>query len=142
MLKKQLRVAKNHIMNTYFTILGWWNLIGSLLMIGFFNESFGKKVLNDWTRIFATEFKLDYWSKFWLAWAIGLNIFFALINILVAYYDVKVLMLFILIFDLIAYAAFISLAVWGALLNHLGKGINSVFIIFFFWLAWGICLLF
>ena len=39
-------------MDTYLLSLGWWNFAGSILMIGFFYQSFGKKMLNDWTKIF------------------------------------------------------------------------------------------
>jgi hypothetical protein len=69
-------------MNTYLLAIGWWNLVGSILMLGLFNEWFGKKIFNEWSKIISTEYKLDYWGKFWLSWAIGTNIFFALINIL------------------------------------------------------------
>jgi hypothetical protein len=71
-------------MDTYLFSLGWWNFAGSILMIGFFYQPFGKKVLNDWAKIFNTEFALDYWGKFWLTWSIGLNIFFGLTNIYAA----------------------------------------------------------
>lgn len=124
-------------MNYYLQALGWWNLIGSLMMIGFFNEAFGKKVLNEWTKIFATEFRLDYWSKFWLAWAIGLNIFFASINILAAGWDLLQLKQFIVCFDLFAYLAFIGLAIWGVKAKHCGAGIYSVYVIFSIWIVWG-----
>lgn len=62
-------------MENYLIAIGMWNLVGSFMMIVFFYEPFGKKILNEWTKIFTIEFKLDYWSKFWLGWAIGLNIF-------------------------------------------------------------------
>jgi len=100
-------------MNYYLLALGWWNFIGSIMMVGFFNEKFGKKMLNDWCKIFITEFKLDYWSKFWLGWAIGLNIFFGLINIMAAGWDFIPLKQFIVCFDMFAYTAFVGLAVWG-----------------------------
>ena len=124
-------------MNYYLLALGWWNLIGSFMMIGFFNEGFGKKVLNEWTKIFVTEFELDYWSKFWLAWAIGLNIFFAAINILASGWDLIPLKQFIIVFDIIAYAAFVGLAFWGLKTKHCGTGVYTAFIIFSVWIVWG-----
>ena len=45
-------------MNNYLNAVGWWNFAGSLMMIGMLNQSFGKKMLNDWTKIFKTEFEL------------------------------------------------------------------------------------
>ena len=100
-------------MDTYLLALGWWNIIGSLVMITFFHEPTGKNVLNKWTKIFKTEFTLNYWAKFWLAWAIGLNIFFGLINIYSVkwnYYEVKN---FLIIVGITAYLVFAALAICG-----------------------------
>jgi hypothetical protein len=125
-------------MVTYLLALGWWNFFGSIVMIGFFNESFGKKMLNDWTKIFATEFKLDYWSKFWLGWAIGLNIFFGYINVLAAKWNFFPLMKVLVLTDIAAYSAFVLLGIWGLVSKRLGAGGYSIFIIFGGWIAWGI----
>jgi len=125
-------------MDTFLLSLGWWNFGGSITMLFFLNENFGKKMLNEWTKIFATEFKLDYWGKLWLVWAAGINIFFGLINILSVkwgYIEVKE---FLIYCDLVAYSLFLILAVWGWKSNRMGSGIYSVFIIFSGWLAWGI----
>ncbi len=124
--------------NYYLLALGYWNFFGSLTMIGFFNESFGKKMLNDWCKIFITEFKLDYWSKFWLGWAIGLNIFFGLINILAAKWDFIPLKQFIVCFDMGAYLTFIGLAIWGLKAKRCDTGIYTAFIIFAIWIIWGL----
>jgi hypothetical protein len=129
-------------MNTYLLALGWWNFFGSLFMLTFFNEAFGKKVLNEWTKIFSVPFTLDYWSKFWLAWAIGLNIFFALINIYSVKWELMPLKTFCVIFDLISYSAFTCLAIWGIKSKRTGSGIYSVFIIFSGWILWGAYVLF
>jgi hypothetical protein len=125
-------------MDNYLIALGYWNFIGSLMMIGFFNETFGKKMLNEWTKIFATEFKLDYWGRFWMAWAIGLNIFFGLINILAAGWDLVQLKQFIIYFDMGAYAVFVGLAIWGIRSKHCGTGIYSALVIFMIWIVWGL----
>jgi hypothetical protein len=124
-------------MKTYLLVLGWWNLIGCGLMLGFFNETFGRKMLNEWTRIFATPYTLDYWSKFWLSWAIGLNVFFALVNILAAKWEFLPLMRFTVGIDIMAYLLFIGLTVWGVTAKRTGSGIYSVFVIFAIWLSWG-----
>jgi hypothetical protein len=125
-------------MDRYLTALGWWNLIGSIMMIGFFNESFGKKMLNDWCKIFATEFKLDYWSRFWLGWAIGLNIFFGIINILAAGWDLVQLKQFLIYFDMAAYLAFVGLVLWGLKTKHCASGAYTALIIFMVWIIWGL----
>lgn len=47
-------------MNTYLSALGWWNLIGSFFMLCFFHEETGRKVFNEWTKIFIKPFTLDF----------------------------------------------------------------------------------
>ena len=69
-------------MNTYLLAIGWWNLVGSIVMLGFLYQSFGQKMLNEWTLMFKDKFILDYWGKLWFVWAAGLNIFFGLVNIM------------------------------------------------------------
>ena len=124
-------------MDIYLLALGWWNFIGSIMMIGFFHQSFGKKMLNEWTKIFTTDFSLDYWGKLWLMWAIGLNIFFGLINILSVKWGYNNVKVFLIWADIIAYAFFIGLALWGLKVKRCGSGIYAAFFIFFFWIIWG-----
>jgi hypothetical protein len=125
-------------MDTYLQAIGWWNFVGSFMMLGFLYEPFGKKMLNEWTKIFRDDFVLDYWGKLWLFWAAGLNIFFGLINIVAVYWGYEDVKLFLVYSDLIAYLIFIALAFWGLRAGRLGEGAYSVFIIFGFWLAWGV----
>ena len=128
-------------MTNYLLAIGWWNFGGSLLMLGLFDRNFGRKMMNEWTRIFKTEFILDYWGKFWLGWAIGLNIFFGLVNILSVSWDHEAMQKFLVCSDLAAYLAFLCLAVWGIKAGRTGSGIYSVFVIFSFWIGWGIWVL-
>ena len=125
-------------MDNYLLAIGWWNLVGSFFMLSFFNLNFGRKVFNEWTKIFAIDFELDYWSKFWMAWAIGLNIFFAIVNIYTVKWGYVEIKLFCIIFDLIAYFLFMGLAIWGVVAKRCGSGIYSVFVIFTIWIGWGI----
>ena len=125
-------------MDTYLTALGWWNLIGSIFMLSLLNPSFGKKVFNEWTKIFKTEYEQGYWGRFWLAWVIGLNIFFALINIFSVHWGYEEIKKFCIICDLAAYSMFMGLAIWGIKAGRCGSGIYSVFVIFGIWIGWGI----
>lgn len=128
-------------MDNYLLALGWWNLVGSIFMLSFFNVNFGRKVFNEWTQIFATDFELDYWSKFWMAWAIGLNIFYAMVNIYAVKWGYPEIKQFCIIGDLIAYISFTGLAIWGVRAKRCGSGIYSVFVIFSIWIGWGIYVL-
>ncbi len=129
-------------MDNYLLALGWWNFLGSILMLGFFHQPFGKKMLNEWTKIFSTEFVLDYWGKFWLAWATGLNIFFGLVNIYAVKWGYVEVKEFLIVFDIIAYSLFIGLALWGMKAKRTGPGIYSALLIFLFWIGWGVSVMF
>ncbi len=123
-------------MDNFLLAIGYWNLFGSIMMMFFLNENFGKKVLNEWTRIFAEEFKLNYWVKFWLFWAAGINIFFGLINVMAVSWGYAEVKLFLLRMDILAYLIFIVAAFWGWKEGRLGSGIYSVILIFSGWLIW------
>ncbi len=128
-------------MDKYLLSLGLWNFAGSILMIFFFYQSFGKKVLNGWTKIFNTEFVLDYWGKFWLTWSIGLGIFFGLVNIYAAqlnYVEVKESLAFL---DVVAYIFFLGLSLSQIKAKRTGPGIYIVVLVFAFWISWGVWVL-
>lgn len=125
-------------MDTYLLSLGWWNFAGSILMIGFFYQSFGKKMLNDWTKIFNTEFVLDYWGKFWLTWSIGLGIFFGLVNIYAAklnYVEVKEFLIWL---DVVAYIFLMGLSLSQIKAKRTSSGIYVALLVFAFWISWGV----
>lgn len=124
-------------MDNFLLAVGWWNFVGSIMMLGALNQSFGQKLFNEWTQIFKTPFVLDYWGKVWFVWATGINIFFGLINIVAVswgYQDVKT---FMVCSDLVSYLCCFALAAWGMKAGRLGAGGYSVFVVFGFWLIWG-----
>lgn len=124
-------------MDTYLLSVGWWNFIGSMMMMVMLYQPFGQKLLVDWTKIFKDNFVLDYWGRLWLFWASGLNILFGLINIMAVkwgYTDVKS---FIIWMDLASYLTFTCLSIWGLIAGRLGSGVYSVFAIFGMWMIWG-----
>lgn len=129
-------------MDTFLLSLGWWNFIGSLMMFGFLYEPFGKKMLNEWTKIFNVEFSLNYWTRLWLVWAAGLNVFFGLINIMAAKWPLNELKVFLVYTDLISYSFCMFFAIKGYQSKKLGSGAFSVFAIFSTWIIWGISTLF
>lgn len=124
-------------MDTYLLALGWWNFIGSIMMLGMLYQPFGKKVLNEWCLMFKPEFVLDYWGKLWLFWAAAINIFFGLMNIMAVkwgYTDVKI---FLIWSDIVSYSIFTGLAVWGLKAGRMASGVYSAFVIFSIWILWG-----
>lgn len=125
-------------MESFIATLGWWNLIGSVMMFFFLNERFGSMVLVESTGIFKGPFRLDYWGKLWLAWAAGANLFFGIVHILTVHYKFYPLMIWIVWNDVIIYVTFILLSVWGIRAGRMGKGAFSVFIVFGIWLSWSL----
>ncbi len=125
-------------MENFLISIGWWNFIGSIFMLSLLNESLGKLVLNDWTKIFIEEYKVSYWSKLWLVWLIGLNIFYGLINVYVVKwgnYDFKY---FVTYFDFFAYLFFLFLTFKLHFSRKCGIGVYIVFAIFIFWASWAV----
>jgi len=52
-------------MDTYLLSVGWWNFIGSMMMMVMLYQPFGQKLLIDWTKIFKENFFLDFWGQIW-----------------------------------------------------------------------------
>ncbi|MFZ5554632.1 MAG: hypothetical protein ACOZCO_16040 [Bacteroidota bacterium] len=125
-------------MQLYLQTLGWWNFIGSIMMLFFINEKFGNNMLVVWTKMFKDDFKLDYWGKLWLMWAAGINIFFGLINILSVHWGHLDVMTFLTQMDVGIYIVFVGLVIWGMKAGRMGSGAWSAFVIFGVWIGWGI----
>ena len=111
-------------------------------MVELLHEPFGQNMLNNWTKIFSKQFVLNYWTKLWLFWAAGINIFFGLMNIMSVKWGHPEIKSFMAYTDLISYSCFFLLAIWGYRSKNLGTGAYSVFVIFAFWLAWDFKVLF
>ncbi|MES2588157.1 MAG: hypothetical protein V4622_04200 [Bacteroidota bacterium] len=128
-------------MDTFLNAIGWWNFFGSFIMLGFLHEPFGHNILNKWTKIFFVKYKLNYWSRLWLFWAAGINVFFGAINIYGSKWHFIEVKHFLIYSDLLAYSIFLILVLWGIAAKKLAAGAASVIAIFCFWLAWGIFVL-
>lgn len=124
-------------METYLYAVGGWNLFGSLVMLGLLNDNIGNKLLVNWTGIFAKPFSLNFYGKLFLGWAIGLNIFFASINIFIAMEPGFVLKQIVVAADIIAYLGFIGLVIWGLIVGNLKSGGYVALLIFLGWVLWG-----
>ena len=125
-------------MELYLKAIGWWNLIGALLMFVFLSESMANKVLVEWSAIFTEKYTVTFYGKFWLVLAIGLNIFYALMNIMAGRWELSNVSSFIIWLDVIAYFSVLSMAVWGLATGKCGPGIYVGFMIFGIWILWGI----
>ena len=125
-------------MELYLKTLGWWNLIGAILMFAFLSENIGNKILVQWSGIFTEEYSVNYYVKFWLVFAIGLNIFYGLINIMAGYWNHSNTNTFIACFNVIVYSVILLFSIWGLVAGKCGTGIYVGFVIFAIWILWGI----
>ena len=46
-------------MDNYLLALGWWNFIGSFMMLAMLYQPFGQQLLNKWTYIFKEKLIID-----------------------------------------------------------------------------------
>jgi len=125
-------------MDNYLLTLGVWNLIGSLLMLTFINDSIGNKILVEWSQLFKEKYRTEYYGKLWVVWAAGVNIFFALINLLCINWNILEIKEFVIWADIIIYILFILLSIIGLKAGKLGNGIYIGFLIFITWILWGL----
>jgi hypothetical protein len=124
-------------MDIFLQSVGYWNLIGSIFLLVFLKESSGEKILVQWAKIFKEPYKLGYYGRFWLLWAAGLNVFFSLINIMAAHWDLLEMKEFLVITDIIIYLVFIGLGILGYISKKCDVGVFVGLVIFGFWAIWG-----
>lgn len=127
-------------MDTYLLAVGYWNLAGSIMMMGMISPYIGNKMLVEWSRIFSAQFQLGFYGKLWLFWAAGLNIFFGVTHITAATWDEAIQMFFIKA-DIVIYIIFILLGIWGIIAKKCGIGIYVAFGVFLIWIGWGMILI-
>ena len=125
-------------MSLYLQSLGWWNLVGSVLIFFFLNEKIGNAILVKWGGLFKEEFTHNFYSRLWICWAAGMNIFFALVNIYSPIWNVQELMNFIVYFDIISYSIFVFLVIRTLVNKTAGVGMYLALLIFLVWIGWGI----
>jgi len=125
-------------MDLYLKAIGWWNLIGALFMLVFLSESIGNKVLVEWSKIFTEKYSVTYYVKFWLVFAIGLNLFYGLMNIMAGHWSLPNVSTAIIYMNVIAYICVLAMAIWGLVAGKCGPGIYVGFVIFGIWILWGI----
>lgn len=128
-------------MDTYLLAIGWWNFVGSIMMMFMLNQSIGNKIMVKWCLIFKEKYAVGYYGKLWLFWAAGLNVFFGLINIMAVKWGYPEVKAFLIWTDIIAYLMFIGLSVWGLIAGRCASGIYVAFFIFTVWITWGLMVL-
>ena len=129
-------------MNHFLIGLGLWNLIGACFMFLLLNKKFGNDFLVKWSQIFKEPYSLNYYGKFWLCWAIGINLFYGFINCWAVKWDYIHVKTDLIFFNLIIYFIILAILIYGLIKsNKLGPGAYIAGVIWAFFIGWGIYVL-
>src|SRR5262245_42870519 len=110
-------------MNAYLLALGWWNLVGCGFMLLLLHPKWGPKLMNECVAVLSEPYNVDFYAALWVFWATGLNVFYALINILSVGWEFAPLMRFTAWTDVISYCIFLALGIRTHVRGKAGKGI-------------------
>ena len=129
-------------MEKYFLLsVGYWNLIGSIVLYLMLNQAFADKVMRQWTSIFAYPYDIGKYGSLWLLWAATTNTFYSIINIFAAHWD-KEVQTTVIYGNVFIYGLFLTLSIFALKNENYGKGNYVNIILFLFWLGWAIyCLI-
>lgn len=123
-------------MESYFLLaIGYWNLIGSIILYLMLNPAIADKVLRQWIEIITIPYDVGKHGSLWLVWAASTNIFFSIVNIAAAHWE-ETSQRTVIWGDLFVYG--ILLLSMIAVFNHenYGKGLYVSIFLGIFWILW------
>lgn len=129
-------------MENYFLLaIGYWNLIGSIVLYLMLNPAIADKILRQWTEIVTVPYDVGRYGSLWLVWAASTNTFFSVMNILTIRWA-HTSQIAVICGDLFVYS--VLLLSMTVVLNNENYGRGLYVSIFFsiFWIVWAICALF
>ena len=122
-------------METFLLAVGYWNLIGSLVLYLMLKPTLADKILRLWTGIIAQPYEIGKYGALWLLWAATTNTFLGVINIFAAQWEFTSQTI-IIYADLFVYGVFLISAI-AALKNvNYGKGHFLNILLFLLWILW------
>jgi hypothetical protein len=129
-------------MEKYFLLsVGYWNLIGSIVLYLMLNQAFADKVMREWTFIFAYPYDIGKYGSLWLLWAATTNTFYSIINIFAAQWDTEI-QTTVIAGNVFIYGSFLILSILAIKNENYGKGNYVNIILFLFWISWALyCLI-
>ena len=129
-------------MESYFLyFVGYWNLLGSIVLYLMVNEAIADRVLRQWTEIIAHSYSVGKYGTMWLWWAATTNLFFGLVNIFAAAWEPSAKTV-ILYGDLFVYGILLVPALAALQDESYSKGLFINILLGIFWILWALYLLF
>lgn len=129
-------------MESYFLrSVGYWNLLGSLVLYLMVNEAIADRILRGWTEIIAYPYSVGKYGVVWLLWAATTNTFFGVINIFAATWEPSAKTV-ILYSDLFVYGILLLPAIAALKNENYSKGLLITVLLGIFWILWALYLLF
>lgn len=128
-------------MTSYFLLaMGSYNLLGSAVLYAMLNSRIADLVMRRWASIFVDVYDIGRYGSLWLWWAATANVFYSVINIIAADWELTVQRT-IIWSDLFMYSVFLALAIAALGNPHYGKGNSINILLFTGWLLWAACCL-
>jgi len=131
--------------NYFFLSIGYWNVVGSIVLYLMLNQSIADKVMREWTWTFTQVHEIGEQGSLWLWWAATTNMFLGIINIFATGWesDSQAIVLWS---DLFVYGMFlppilIAVRNSGSGKAKYGKGNYFHLLLICFWLLWTIYVL-
>lgn len=131
--------------NWFFWSVGYWNLIGSIVLYLMLNQTIADKVMREWTWTFAHAYDIGKYGSLWLWWAATTNTFFGAINLFATSWELSSKAI-VLYSDLFVYSMFLPptlIAISNSASGEGKYGTGNYFHLFLtcFWLLWAIYVL-
>lgn len=124
------------MMNDYLFYIGWYNLIGAVLIASLHVESFAKTFLNKVTEIALYPYEHGKFGKMWLWWAASANFFLGYIMLRSASWPIEIQQ-DITVASLIVYAIMFLVLIVGGRQPTFGRGVYVTYFLWIAQIAWG-----
>lgn len=129
-------------MENYFLLaIGYWNLIGSIVLYLMLNPAIADKLLRQWIEITTFSPDLGKYGSIWLLWAATTNTFFSVINIYAVHWSTssKVTVIW---GDSFVYCIFLLPMIVVFNNENYGRGLYVSILLSIFWILWAVYSLF
>lgn len=129
-------------MGNYFLLaIGYWNLIGSVVLYFMLNPAIADTILRQWIEIITVPYEVGKYGSLWLVWAASTNTFFSVMNVF-AVHSAHASQIVVICGDLFVYGILLlsMLAVFNN--KSYGRGLYVSICLSIFWMLWAIYALF
>lgn len=122
-------------METFLTVMGWYNLAAVPLLFACASTAAGQRVLGPWSEIIRPPYSIGEHGALWVYWSAVITVFYGAVNVLAARWPAGAQRSVVLL-DLAMYAVFLGLALAASRSPRWGRGVRFCVGLFTFWIAW------